>query len=73
MALADDDQCRYAVLRGGPVDGRVDHLDPTTVELSVVFTDGQRHKYDRTDEHIEVLNGHNAAVFEWRGREYGLR
>ena len=73
MTLAGDDQCRFASLRGGPVDGRVERLDPTTDELFVVLTDGQEHTYERTSEHTDVLHGQEAAVFQWAGRNYGLR
>jgi hypothetical protein len=72
MTLAGD-QCRFAELRGGPVDGQVEPLDPTTDQLLVVLTDGQRHTYKRTSEHTEVLNGQEAAVFQWSGRNYGLK
>ena len=73
MTVAGNHQGGSAVLRGGPVDGRVEPLDPTTEELLVVLTSGQQHTYERTPERTRGVNGQEATVFQWSGRKYGLR
>jgi hypothetical protein len=60
-----------AVLDGGPMDGREHTIDWDTAELCVIMTDGQQHRYLRT-ERVQVLaDGRPATVFEYRGRIYG--
>jgi hypothetical protein len=60
-----------AVLDGGPMDGNRQPIDATTDELCVVMTDGQQHRYLRTDEIQIGEDGHSALVFRWNGRYFG--
>jgi hypothetical protein len=71
--VIDGGTVRWAVLDGGPVDGRVDPLEPQFVELCVVMTDGQRHVYERTEARRLLPSGAEAVVFEWSGRQFGLQ
>jgi predicted alpha/beta hydrolase len=60
-----------AVLDGGPMDGKEHPADWGTEQLSVIMTDGQQHRYVRT-ERVQVLaDGRSASVFEYRGQFYG--
>ena len=55
----------------GPMDGQEHPIDSDTDELDVVMTDGQQHRYVRTD-HVQPLpDGRFAVVFEFTGRYYG--
>jgi hypothetical protein len=60
-----------AVLSGGPMDGREQSIESGTAELGVVMTDGQQHRYRRTNEVQHLPDGRSAAVFDWAGRYYG--
>jgi hypothetical protein len=60
-----------AVLNGGPMDGREHSIEVDTVELSVVMTDGQQHRYRRTDATQPLSDGRLVPVFDWVGRYYG--
>jgi hypothetical protein len=60
-----------AVLRGGPMDGRQHPIEGPTDEFSVVMTDGQQHRYVRTEERRRLPDGRTALVFDWSGRYYG--
>ena len=69
-ASPGDDLPDVAVLDGGPMDGKEHPADWDTEQLRVIMTDGQQHRYVRT-ERIQVLaNGRSASVFEYRGRLY---
>ena len=46
-------------------------MDNETDELCVVMTDGQQHRYVRTDEVKRTLDGRLRVVFDWKGRYYG--
>jgi hypothetical protein len=69
---AGDSEREWAQLTGGPSDGRRDLLEPDTFELEVIMTDGQRHRYRRTDTRRE-FEGRTLVLFEWVGRQYGLK
>jgi len=60
----------WAQLTGGPCDGRLDPLEPETVELQVIMSDGQQHVYRRT-EIRRTFDGRTVVLFEWAGRQYG--
>jgi hypothetical protein len=60
-----------AVLNGGPMDGREHSIEVDTVELSVVMTDGQQHRYRRTNAARSLSDGRLVPVFDWVGRYYG--
>ena len=62
-----------AILDGGPLDGRQESVDSDAVELTVVMTDGQQHRYERTDMTQPLPDGRLARVFAWAGRYYGSR
>ena len=62
-----------AVLNGGPMDGREHPIEVDTAELSVLMTDGQQHRYARTEVVQGRPRGGSAVVFEWTGRYYGPR
>jgi hypothetical protein len=60
-----------AALRLGPMDGRAHPIESDTQELSIVMTDGQQHRYERTDEVRRSPNGELLVFFDWAGRYYG--
>ena len=62
-----------AILDGGPLDGRQEPVEPDAIELTVVMTDGQLHRYQRTDVTQSLPGGRQARVFAWAGRYYGPR
>ena len=66
-----DDPVVVVVLDGGPMDGREHHSDRGADELSVVMTDGQRHRYARTGDVQALPDGRSALVFAWTGRAFG--
>ena len=53
------------------MDGQEYPMDSETDELCVVMTDGQQHRYVRTDEVERSLDGRLRVVFDWKGRHYG--
>jgi len=53
------------------MDGREHSIEVDTVELSVVMTDGQQHRYRRTDATQPLSDGRLVPVFDWVGRYYG--
>ncbi len=65
------DAAGTAVFRLGPMDGQEHTMDSETDELCVVMTDGQQHRYVRTDEVQRSLDGRLRVVFDWKGRYYG--
>jgi hypothetical protein len=67
----ESDLVQVAVLSGGPMDGREHPIQGETGELCVVMTDGQQHRYLRTDDFQVLPNGRSALVFEWTGRYFG--
>ncbi len=60
-----------AVLDGGPMDGKEHPADLDTEQLFVIMTDGQQHRYVRTERAQVLADGRSASVFEYRGRFYG--
>jgi hypothetical protein len=60
-----------AVLNGGPMDGREHSIEVDAVELCVVMSDGQQHRYRRTNITQPRPDGRPAPVFDWVGRYYG--
>ena len=67
----DSDVAEIAVLNGGPMDGREHPIEGDTDELCVVMTDGQQHRYVRTEDVQALPGGRSALVFDWTGRYYG--
>jgi hypothetical protein len=61
------------VLNGGPMDGRLHPVDGEIDELCVVMTDGQQHRYQRTEGRQVLTNGRPAPIFAWTGRLFGPR
>jgi hypothetical protein len=55
----------------GPMDGQEHPIDSDTPELCVVMTDGQQHRYVRTDQVQPLPDGRLAVIFDWVGRYYG--
>jgi hypothetical protein len=71
MALHHEGEVDVAVLSGGPMDGREQSIEDDTAELSVVMSDGQQHRYRRTNEVEPLSGGRSGVVFAWAGRYYG--
>jgi hypothetical protein len=53
------------------MDGLQHPIEMETDELCVVMTDGQQHRYVRTDEAQRALDGRLRVVFDWKGRYFG--
>ena len=53
------------------MDGQEQFIESDTNELRVVMTDGQQHRYVRTDEVQRSPDGRLRVVFDWKGRYYG--
>jgi hypothetical protein len=62
-----------AVFNRGPMDGQEHPTEEDTAELCVVMSDGQQHRYRRTDDLQPLPDGRVAVVFDWEGRYYGPR
>jgi len=60
-----------AVFRLGPMDGQEHSIETDTDELCIVMSDGQQHRYVRTDEVQPFPDGRLGVVFDWKGRYYG--
>jgi hypothetical protein len=60
-----------AVFNRGPVDGQEHEAEGDTAELRVVMSDGQQHRYWRTETCQALPDGRVAVVFDWKGRYYG--
>jgi hypothetical protein len=54
----------------GPMDGRAQPIESGTDELRVAMTDGQRHRYVRSNKVQRLPDGRSAVVFDWAGRYY---
>ena len=67
----DSDRVAGAVFRLGPLDGQEHPIDSDTDELSVVMSDGQQHRYLRTEEVQRLPDGQLRVVFDWAGRYFG--
>jgi len=55
------------------MDGREHPIEGDMDELCVVMTDGQQHRYVRTDEVEPLPDGRLGVVFAWTGRYYGSK
>lgn len=66
-----DEVAGTAVFSLGPMDGQEHPIASDTSELCVVMTDGQQHRYVRTDQVQPLPDGRLAVVFDWAGRHYG--
>jgi hypothetical protein len=62
-----------AVFNRGPMDGQKHSTEGDTAELCVVISDGQQHRYRRTEELQQLPDGRVAVVFDWAGRYYGSK
>lgn len=67
----ESDLVEAAVFRGGPMDGQEHSIESETSELCVVMTDGQQHRYVRTDDFQILSDGRSALVYKWTGRYLG--
>jgi hypothetical protein len=62
---------RTAVFNLGPMDGQEQPIERAADELCVVMTDGEQHRYRRTNDVQRLPDGRSATVFDWAGRYYG--
>ena len=62
-----------AVFNSGPMDGKEHPTEGETAELCVVMSDGQQHRYLRTEEVRPLPDGRVAVIFDWAGRYYGSK
>jgi len=62
-----------AVFNRGPMDGKEHPTEGETAELCVVMSDGQQHRYLRTEEVRPLPDGRVAVIFDWAGRYYGSK
>ena len=53
------------------MDGREHPIEGDMDELCVVMTDGQQHRYVRTEDVQARPGGRMALVFDWSGRYHG--
>ena len=60
-----------AVLEGGPMDGNRQVIDAETDQLCIVMSDGQQHRYLRTEEFQTEKDGRKQLLFRWEGRYFG--
>ena len=67
----EDDPAGIATFNSEPMDGQEQPVDRDTDELCIVMTDGQQHRYLRTNEVRRLPDGRSAVAFEWQGRYYG--
>jgi hypothetical protein len=65
------DRVATAIFRLGPMDGQEHPIKSDTGELSVVMSDGQQHRYVRTDNIQSLPDGQSGVVFDWAGRYFG--
>ena len=71
MTVAGSALAKIAVLDGGPMDGTEHPVEDDVDELCVVMTDGQQHRYLRTDDVQQTPDGRTALIFRWNGRYFG--
>ena len=71
MARDLNGSAAIAVFNRGPMDGQEHSTEGDTAELCVVMSDGQQHRYRRTEELQQLPDGRVAVVFDWAGRYYG--
>jgi hypothetical protein len=65
------DLADVAILDGGPMDGKEHPADWDTEQLCVIMTDGEQHRYVRTERIQSPPDGRSALVFEYQGRYFG--
>jgi hypothetical protein len=70
QSLADGTE-GVAIFNLGPMDGQEELMERDTSELRVVMTDGQQHRYVRTDNVQRSPDGRLSVVFDWKGRYFG--
>jgi hypothetical protein len=66
-----NDPADVAVFDGGPMDGKEHSAKSDIGQLCVTMSDGQQHRYIRTERIQTLADGRLASVFEYRGRFYG--
>jgi hypothetical protein len=71
MAQDLNSSAAIAVFTRGPMDGQEHPTEGDTAEVRVVMSDGQQHRYRRTEELQPLPDGRVAVVFDWAGRYYG--
>jgi hypothetical protein len=71
MAQDLNGSAAIAVFNRGPMDGQEQPTEGDTAELCVVMSDGQQHRYRRTEELQPLPDGRLAVVFDWTGRYNG--
>jgi hypothetical protein len=71
--VLDGSTVETAMFNLGPMDGQTQLVERETDELSVVMTDGQQHRYVRTNEIRRMPDGESAVAFDWAGRYYGQK
>jgi hypothetical protein len=69
--LPDSNMAETGVFNLGPMDGQEQPIERGIDELRVVMTDGQQHRYLRSNQVRRLLDGRSAVVFDWAGRYYG--
>jgi hypothetical protein len=67
----ESNAARTGVFNLGPMDGHEQPIERETGELCVVMSDGQQHRYRRTNEVQRLAHGSSAVIFDWAGRYYG--
>ena len=73
MAQDLNGSAAIAVFNRGPIDGQEHSAEGDTAELCVVMSDGQQHRYRRTEELQPLSDGRVAVIFDWVGRYYGSK
>lgn len=68
---ADSNMPATGVFNLGPMDGQEQPVERGVDELLVAMTDGQRHRYLRSNQVQRLPDGRSAVVFDWAGRYYG--
>jgi hypothetical protein len=71
MAQVPNGSAAIALFNRGPMDGQEHPTEGDTAELCVTMSDGQQHRYRRTEELQLLRDGRVAVVFDWAGRYYG--
>jgi hypothetical protein len=67
----DSKTAETGVFNLGPMDGQEQPIERGIDELRVAMTDGQQHRYLRSNQVQRLPDGRSAVVFDWAGRYYG--
>jgi hypothetical protein len=67
---ATGDRPTFVVMDGGPLDG-IQYPEIEGNELDIVMSDGQQHRYIRTENTQKLPDGPLVQVFTWAGRYFG--